>query len=395
MEDRGLRHYRNVIQDMVNTYNEIENNKDRYKAIALQNNTEGQSPSLYVSRVGNQLGGKKLRFPIHIYPKGKVFIHLENCGDLLGKGRIKKVSRILDADTLEVLANLLIPLTEDKIQISADKEVSIAQVFSGKRGLAQTIGRTQYLDNGVLTVALQQPLQDGSLKRIAQSGARFSRRDQFSIASDAIIGMTTLHAHGYAHLDIKPDNIHFKRTKDGTQAVLADYDTVSKTEELTQSDRLQGTRGYIAPEVLRSRITTGLTYPPGLELATAQKADVYSMGLSLFETYMNRRLRGNSNLARTYQRFKNLNGELFEEARRYRRASSQNEKRTIQRNTEAKIRNLKQAHNRLIDTLERLNFKSESEEKYLALLAAMMNPDAERRPNSTFVSQKINQIISQ
>ena len=73
-----------------------------------------------------------------------------------------------------------------------------------------------------------------------------------------------LHTRGYAHLDLKPDNI----VCDETQHVrLVDFGLVTDSAELRGTF---GTRAYMAPEMW-----TGVTYDP-------RKTDVWSLGIVLF-----------------------------------------------------------------------------------------------------------------
>lgn len=76
-----------------------------------------------------------------------------------------------------------------------------------------------------------------------------------------------LHQEGYAHLDIKLDNILLD---DYFNIRLSDFGSALKTEESNTTSFRRGTPKYMAPEVLN--LIQGRTFNP-------QKADIYSFGV--------------------------------------------------------------------------------------------------------------------
>ncbi|HVK12561.1 MAG TPA: serine/threonine-protein kinase [Gemmataceae bacterium] len=85
--------------------------------------------------------------------------------------------------------------------------------------------------------------------------------------------LAALHAAGYLHADVKPDNLHLSP---GGQAKLLDLGFAHRPGEdpgLLDDGFVLGTANYIAPEVC-----TGLA-------AEGPAADVFSLGVSLFELF--------------------------------------------------------------------------------------------------------------
>ncbi len=92
------------------------------------------------------------------------------------------------------------------------------------------------------------------------------------VARRILLGLSQLHAQGYAHSDVKPENILYDARRG--EARLADLG--SATNRLKQCMSC-GTREYIAPELL-------LGAPVGVEI------DLWSLGCTVFEMLTGRML---------------------------------------------------------------------------------------------------------
>ena len=117
-----------------------------------------------------------------------------------------------------------------------------------------------------------------------QPARRFLREANFVRAAAWIIarlaeGLEHAHAHGLLHRDLKPSNILI--AADGTPMLLDFNLATDTTIKATEADRgkLGGTLPYMAPEHLDAFHPHGTT-PPG---AVDERADIYALGLILFE----------------------------------------------------------------------------------------------------------------
>ncbi|GAV01977.1 hypothetical protein RvY_12599 [Ramazzottius varieornatus] len=142
--------------------------------------------------------------------------------------------------------------------------------------------QTEYCDGGTLGSHIVQN------RRLGKS---FAEDELRRIVLQTGSGLHFLHNRFLAHLDVKPDNIFIacrKRTCSNGRPETPDEDAVGKyTYKLgdmghvqsfrdgTLHDFCEGDRDYLAPEILHD-MQSSLLDPP--------KADVYSLGITLFET---------------------------------------------------------------------------------------------------------------
>ena len=79
------------------------------------------------------------------------------------------------------------------------------------------------------------------------------------------LGLAYIHDRGWLHRDMKPDNILFNR---GSELRIIDFSLAAKGRKMKSKD-IQGTKSYIAPEVL-------------LRQAITPQTDMYSLGVTLY-----------------------------------------------------------------------------------------------------------------
>jgi serine/threonine protein kinase len=99
------------------------------------------------------------------------------------------------------------------------------------------------------------------------------------VANDVLEALGHAHAHGFAHRDIKPDNIVL--SAEGGGAVLVDFGIAraiasSGEDRVTRSDFVVGTEEYMSPEQAGGS--------PDIDGRT----DIYSLGIVLFEALAGR-----------------------------------------------------------------------------------------------------------
>jgi len=110
------------------------------------------------------------------------------------------------------------------------------------------------------------------LDRLKRQG-RLAPRDAAQVGRQVALGLDAIHRKGFAHRDIKPSNVILdERTG---RYKITDFGLASATQETvtraTQSDDLAGTVQYMSPEQIRTPSRTD------------HRADIYSLGVVLFE----------------------------------------------------------------------------------------------------------------
>jgi len=125
-------------------------------------------------------------------------------------------------------------------------------------------------------------LEGADLATLLRSGRRLQIRDVLLLARSVARGLGWAHQQGILHLDVKPANIWVPE-RAGTarfdEAKLIDFSVLAKIETgtgRTQAGAIVGTPYYMSPEQMR-----------GLGLTAA--ADVFSLGLVMYEMLAGRR----------------------------------------------------------------------------------------------------------
>ncbi len=113
-------------------------------------------------------------------------------------------------------------------------------------------------------------------ERLATRGP-FDQTDLVDLIVPVLAALSTAHARGIVHRDIKPDNIVIERTPNGLEHPrLVDFgisrlDAPLDGQRLTQSDRIVGTPLYMAPEQAQHA------------RAADPRSDQYALGVTLYE----------------------------------------------------------------------------------------------------------------
>ena len=143
----------------------------------------------------------------------------------------------------------------------------------------------------------------GSLRDLIESDGLISLPGVVAIAMDVARGLAFIESKSMVHRDIKPDNILF--SADGT-AKLSDMGiTRFKGEQgstsLTDTSGVVGTPAYMAPEQMLD------------SHAVDSRADIYSLGVVMYEMVTGRRPNAGQNAMNTLA--KALNGQTFPDVR--------------------------------------------------------------------------------
>ncbi|KAL4973965.1 kinase-like domain-containing protein [Aspergillus desertorum] len=98
----------------------------------------------------------------------------------------------------------------------------------------------------------------------------------YSFFKDITSGLRYLHASGYIHRDLKPNNCLLHKTNDGLRVLVSDFGEVQPQDAIRRSTGATGTVSYCAPEVLRRE------YPNGPFANFTFKSDIFSLGMILY-----------------------------------------------------------------------------------------------------------------
>ncbi len=104
----------------------------------------------------------------------------------------------------------------------------------------------------------------------------FEPEEVAEITLGILAGLGAVHDHGFIHRDVKPENVYFARSPDGTEKIkILDFGIAKDASEesdprLSTIGKLYGTPEYIAPE-------------QGLNPDVDHRADLYSVGVIMWE----------------------------------------------------------------------------------------------------------------
>lgn len=159
-------------------------------------------------------------------------------------------------------------------------------------------------DTGLCYLTMEY-MPGGSLKDLLAGGGLLSFPGVSMIATDIARALVLVQANGMVHRDVKPDNIMF--AADGT-AKLTDLGITrfayGPDVTVTRADGVIGTPAYMAPEQMLDSHAVDI------------RADIYSLGVVMYEMIAGRRPNEGENAMRTLA--KALDGQAFPDVRTFR-----------------------------------------------------------------------------
>jgi serine/threonine protein kinase len=203
----------------------------------------------------------------------------------LGRGGMGAVYLVRDpSDGAEFAVKVMFPTVNDSMSVRRFiREAEIAMTVKHPNLVhVHEVGRDPDTGLGymVMDYAGGGSLRDLLLRRLASGEGPLSPREAISILRPVASALAAAEARGVVHRDIKPDNILF--TSAGVP-LLADLGVAKKSAGeddstlLTMSDVIVGTPAYMAPEQMTN------------SHAVDSRADVYSLGLVLWEMLVGER----------------------------------------------------------------------------------------------------------
>lgn len=185
-------------------------------------------------------------------------------------GSLKKVTSTISVDNNGGACIGAQSVNRDGKTISG-RSTAIQRHFAGTRGIVGLQSYTTYIkNNGAEKQTFIQELYSSDLKEACIT----SPKDILKVASDIATGIAALHAAGYAHMDLKLENILIRHNGGTIEAGIADFDTTynpnnEQPPEALLMPELYGTLASISPEAI-------------LDGSMNQQAkDMYAIGLIL------------------------------------------------------------------------------------------------------------------
>lgn len=223
-----------------------------------------------------------LSCPIEYDPETRsCFIHLR---EILGGGAYKRVTRCIryDVNTPEFFA----ACTQT---VPMDKEIEMAKVLCGSKGLVQVKAFTTHIENEKVYYTLFcKHYQPGSLAKVLDLGlSQFTLEEKVTIALDILKGLETMQAKGVVHRDLKKENylLNIKKNANGKkrkrtlEVAICDFGYASYACDAHEL-KAQGTTTYIAPEGLFANTMHGTDY---------HKTDLFASGCVLYRLFYNKK----------------------------------------------------------------------------------------------------------
>lgn len=140
-------------------------------------------------------------------------------------------------------------------------------------------GIVEVLDGGMLEdgtpFIVMEMLEGRTVEGIITTRGKLGREDTIAIGLQLCDALDALHQVGVVHRDLKPGNVFIVRDRDGVERLkLLDFGIAQikgdNEDKLTSVGALVGTPAYMSPEQL-------------LALDVDHRADIYALGVSLFE----------------------------------------------------------------------------------------------------------------
>ena len=141
-----------------------------------------------------------------------------------------------------------------------------------------------------------------TFESVISSKSPIDYKELSEIGKSVLKALQVLHTRGLVHLDVKPDNILLFEQNDGkVKYQLCDFgfmDDKLKPAKDSKDDKKRGSPQYAAPEIINKL---------PLNYKNLQKADIYSLGATLFQMYLAKKgdIDSGMHMARTIENFQN------------------------------------------------------------------------------------------
>jgi len=228
---------------------------------------------------GHPVGGFEI---LEVYPEGRG-----------GMARVVRAGRKGKADTEVALKISRGGPNRDYFAAAIQKEVEVLQKLE-HRGVVRlspvSDGKNRFKERAIEIIDSpwyfgMEVLAGGSLETYVRGLGPLSLGEAAAICHQVGEALDHIHGRGFAHNDIKPDNVLFRRplvVGDRLEPVLIDFGVAAKLVK----QQVDGSVVYMAPERLQEGRDPGPPEARGEE--TGAKGDVWSLGILFYRMLVGR-----------------------------------------------------------------------------------------------------------
>lgn len=234
--------------------------------------------------------------------EGSVYVRLGTEVGVGSEKRVKGVARLIRAPDRRIEVEACAKASRTRLANSRDpgwdREVFALEELKGARNVLQVLAssRRESLDRlGRVRVKqeLITPRYSCDLRALighcVSRGRTLRTQVRRSLMRDLLLALRDVHAAGYLHLDIKPENIFLDLGSGEPRAVLGDFGLATKLDERGEAPCPGGTPSYMSPQEAQACLRRKLAGrrrrqrlgPEHARETTA--ADIYALGVTFHE----------------------------------------------------------------------------------------------------------------
>ncbi|MGM0440198.1 MAG: protein kinase domain-containing protein [Chlamydiota bacterium] len=209
-----------------------------------------------------------------------------NLPKTLGRGGFKTVNAALDVFNKTEVAHSQLHTIDANHMDSIRREIEFLDLFHDEEGIIPTYHIYHINGKGGESYGILQPRCDSSFSKIRYNNLidNDSRQQYLHALQNLMNALETLSQKNVLHRDIKPDNMMLLQEEDLLTGKLIDFGAACYADSYESLAKLQGTPGFIAPEIIATEHEVAQATREGREplLEDLSKSDVWGMGMSLY-----------------------------------------------------------------------------------------------------------------
>ncbi|PIA92755.1 Serine/threonine-protein kinase cds1 [Cercospora beticola] len=195
-------------------------------------------------------------------------VYREECIDGLQRGSVRAVKLIQKPNARQLRG------------IDFSRELEAIARFSQPQYEAYFAKSFGWFETSSTVFIAMEFLEHGDLQRCC--GNPIPEREMQAIASQVLGGLSFMHSQGYAHRDLKPQNLIVCRPRPRWHIKIADFGLSKRVAESFSSLHTQaGTQGYMAPEVM-GLLDDDDDSDDGITSSYTTAVDIWALGVITF-----------------------------------------------------------------------------------------------------------------